>query len=255
MRSPLIVSRRWLPGRTACSRSRSVPGPHSTRRDRATAGSTWRDRCHRRPCFTAHPPSDGSPWDAGCARCGEPPRRLPRSASTSWPSLKSTSSAVPLPASAERPRAVHRALSPASWAPVRTFLYFVASIVGGAGNNFGALLGAELVLGPFEEAVRYLPAFGYTALIRCIQNSHAADRRAILSFLWWRPAGLVTERPAGAGRGDLSAPAPAPPPANREACDGRHSANVAWHAPRRIALLRVGRPAWPSPGCAGGGRE
>jgi branched-chain amino acid transport system permease protein len=99
------------------------------------------------------------------------------------------------------------AWSPASWATGETFLYFVAIIVGGAGNNFGALLGAALVLGVFEEAVRYLPSFGYTGVSEAIQFMLLGV--LILAFLWWRPTGLVPERRRRAAGGELSAPAPA----------------------------------------------
>jgi branched-chain amino acid transport system permease protein len=84
------------------------------------------------------------------------------------------------------------AWSPGSWATAETFLYFVAIIIGGAGNNFGALLGAGLVLGGFQEALRYLPAFGYTGLAEATQ--FAALGVLILVFLWLRPTGLVPER-------------------------------------------------------------
>ncbi len=84
------------------------------------------------------------------------------------------------------------AWSPGSWATPETFLFFVAIIVGGAGNNFGAMLGAALVLGVFEEAVKYLPSFGYAGLAEAIQFMMLGV--LILAFLWWRPAGLVPER-------------------------------------------------------------
>jgi branched-chain amino acid transport system permease protein len=84
------------------------------------------------------------------------------------------------------------AWSPGSWGTAETFLFFVAIIIGGAGNNLGALLGAALVLGVFEEALRYLPSFGYTGLAEAIQ--FMALGVLILAFLWWRPGGLVPER-------------------------------------------------------------
>jgi ABC-type branched-subunit amino acid transport system permease subunit len=84
------------------------------------------------------------------------------------------------------------AWSPGSWGTPETFLFFVALIIGGAGNNFGAMLGAALVLGVFEEGLRYLPSFGYTGLAEAIQ--FMALGFLILAFLWWRPAGLVPER-------------------------------------------------------------
>jgi branched-chain amino acid transport system permease protein len=84
------------------------------------------------------------------------------------------------------------AWSPGSWGTGETFLFFVAIIIGGAGNNFGAMLGAALVLGVFEEALRYLPSFGYTGLAEAIQFMGLGV--LILAFLWWRPGGLVPER-------------------------------------------------------------
>ena len=98
------------------------------------------------------------------------------------------------------------AWSPGSWATGETFLYFVAIIVGGAGNNFGALLGAGLVLGVFEESLRYLPSFGYAGLTEAIQFMLLGV--LILAFLWWRPAGLVPERRRRLG---VTAPATADP--------------------------------------------
>jgi branched-chain amino acid transport system permease protein len=98
------------------------------------------------------------------------------------------------------------AWSPGSWSTGETFLYFVAIIVGGAGNNFGALLGAGLVLGVFEESLRYLPSFGYAGLTEAIQFMLLGV--LILAFLWWRPAGLVPER-----RRRIAVPAPATPSA------------------------------------------
>ena len=84
------------------------------------------------------------------------------------------------------------AWSPGSWATGETFLYFVAVIVGGVGNNFGALLGAALVLGVFEESLRYLPSFGYAGVAEAVQFMLLGV--LILVFLWFRPQGLIPER-------------------------------------------------------------
>ena len=84
------------------------------------------------------------------------------------------------------------AWSPGSWGTPETFLYFVAIIIGGAGNNFGAMLGGALVLGVFQEGLRYLPSFGYTGLAEAIQFMSLGI--LILAFLWFRPGGLVPER-------------------------------------------------------------
>ena len=100
------------------------------------------------------------------------------------------------------------AWSPGSWATPETFLYFTAIIVGGAGNNFGAMLGAALVWGVFEEALRYLPSFGYAGLTESIQFMLLGV--LILAFLWWRPAGLVPERRRRFGLPDMQPVQPVP---------------------------------------------
>jgi branched-chain amino acid transport system permease protein len=84
------------------------------------------------------------------------------------------------------------AWSPGSWGTAETFLYFAVIIIGGAGNNFGAMVGAALVLGVFQEALRYLPSFGYAGLAEAIQFMLLGF--LLLAFLWWRPAGLFPER-------------------------------------------------------------
>ena len=98
------------------------------------------------------------------------------------------------------------AWSPAAWGVGETFFIFAAVIVGGLGNNFGAALGAALVLGVFLEVPQYLPSFGYTDAFEAIQA--AAIGVLILLFLWFRPKGVVPERRrrlslalAGAGGG------------------------------------------------------
>ncbi len=91
------------------------------------------------------------------------------------------------------------AWSPGSWGTPETFLFFVAIIIGGAGNNFGAMLGAALVLGIFQEGLRYLPSFGYTGLAQAIQFMSLGV--LILAFLWFRPGGLVPERRRRLGAG------------------------------------------------------
>jgi branched-chain amino acid transport system permease protein len=91
------------------------------------------------------------------------------------------------------------AWSPGSWGTPETFLYFVAIIIGGAGNNFGAMLGGALVLGVFQEGLRYLPSFGYTGLAEAIQFMSLGI--LILAFLWFRPGGLVPERRRRFGAG------------------------------------------------------
>jgi ABC-type branched-subunit amino acid transport system permease subunit len=106
------------------------------------------------------------------------------------------------------------AWSPGSWDTGETFLYFVAIIVGGVGNNFGAMLGAALVLGVFEEGLRYLPtSFGSAGVAEAIQFMMLGV--LILLFLWFRPAGLVPERRRRLSR--LRAAAPDVPAAGGQA--------------------------------------
>ena len=84
------------------------------------------------------------------------------------------------------------AWSPAAWSTGETFIYFVAIIVGGLGNNFGALFGAFLVLGVFLEVPQYLPSLSYTNSEAAIQSSLIGV--LILAFLWFRPKGAIPER-------------------------------------------------------------
>src|SRR5439155_18859173 len=84
------------------------------------------------------------------------------------------------------------AWSPGSWGTAETFLYFAVIIIGGAGNNFGAMVGAALVLGVFQEVLRYLLSFGYVGLAEAVQFVLLGV--LLLAFLWWRPKGLIPER-------------------------------------------------------------
>jgi branched-chain amino acid transport system permease protein len=84
------------------------------------------------------------------------------------------------------------AWSPAAWGTGETFIFFVAIIVGGLGNNFGAFFGAFLVLGAFLELPTYLPQLSNTNVEESLQS--AAIGVLILAFLWWRPQGIFPER-------------------------------------------------------------
>jgi branched-chain amino acid transport system permease protein len=95
------------------------------------------------------------------------------------------------------------AWSPAAWGTGETFIFFVAIIVGGLGNNFGAFFGAFLVLGVFLELPSYLPQMSNTNIEESMQS--AAIGVLILAFLWWRPQGIFPER-----RRKLSRLLPAP---------------------------------------------
>jgi branched-chain amino acid transport system permease protein len=84
------------------------------------------------------------------------------------------------------------AWSPGAWLYPETFVYFTAIIVGGSGNNFGALLGALLVPVAFLEATRFVPAFGPPGLVDALQWIIVGV--LALLFLWFRPRGVVPER-------------------------------------------------------------
>jgi branched-chain amino acid transport system permease protein len=84
------------------------------------------------------------------------------------------------------------AWSPASWLYTETFVYFAAVIIGGAGNNLGAAVGAALVPVTFLEATRFVPQFGYPGLIDALQWIIVGV--LVLLFLWFRPRGVFPER-------------------------------------------------------------
>jgi branched-chain amino acid transport system permease protein len=82
--------------------------------------------------------------------------------------------------------------APSTWLYPETLILFAAVIVGGRGNNYGAVLGALLVPVGFEEATRYLPPFGPPGLIPAIE--WVCIGGLILGFLWFRPRGVLPER-------------------------------------------------------------
>lgn len=85
------------------------------------------------------------------------------------------------------------AWAPSEWLYPETIILFAAVIVGGRGNNVGAVLGALLVPVGFEEASRllgrmsigppnFIPAMEWVLIGLCI-----------LGFLWFRPEGVKPE--------------------------------------------------------------
>jgi branched-chain amino acid transport system permease protein len=82
--------------------------------------------------------------------------------------------------------------APSTWLYPETLILFAAVIVGGRGNNYGAVLGALLVPVGFEEATRYLPSFGPPGLVPAIE--WVCIGGLILGFLWFRPRGVFPER-------------------------------------------------------------
>jgi branched-chain amino acid transport system permease protein len=87
--------------------------------------------------------------------------------------------------------------APSVWLYPETIILFAAVIVGGRGNNIGAILGALLVPVGFEEVTRLLnnnpniANLGPPNLISALQ--WVAIGLLILGFLWFRPQGVRPE--------------------------------------------------------------
>ncbi len=98
------------------------------------------------------------------------------------------------------------AWSPGSWLFPESFVYFSAVIVGGAGNNMGAVVGAALVPVAFLEATRYIPQFGYPGLVDALQ--WVVVGLLTLAVMWFRPRGVFPERTRRFARTTGSEPRP-----------------------------------------------
>jgi branched-chain amino acid transport system permease protein len=81
--------------------------------------------------------------------------------------------------------------APSTWLYPETIILLAAVIVGGRGNNLGALLGALLVPVGFAEATRFIPPFGQPGLVPAFQ--WVAIGLLIMGFLWFRPSGVLPE--------------------------------------------------------------
>jgi branched-chain amino acid transport system permease protein len=82
---------------------------------------------------------------------------------------------------------------PQAWGYAETVVLFAAVIIGGLGNHRGAILGAILVPVAFEEATRYIPPVnGNPNLVPALQ--WVVIGLLILTFLWFRPQGILPER-------------------------------------------------------------
>ena len=83
--------------------------------------------------------------------------------------------------------------APSEWLYPETIILFAAVIVGGRGNNVGAMLGALLVPVGFEEVTRLLGNLnvGPPNLIPALE--WVAIGLLIIGFLWFRPEGVRPE--------------------------------------------------------------
>jgi branched-chain amino acid transport system permease protein len=86
--------------------------------------------------------------------------------------------------------------APSTWLYPETIILFAAIIVGGRGNNLGAILGALLVPVGFEEVTRLIPSkFGEfqppVGMVPALE--WVAIGLLIIGFLWFRPRGVLPE--------------------------------------------------------------
>ena len=92
--------------------------------------------------------------------------------------------------------AFNQVWAPSVWLYPETIILFAAVIVGGRGNNVGAILGAILVPVGFFEVTRRIPATigGWTPPPNLIPAMEwVAIGLLIIGFLWFRPQGVRPE--------------------------------------------------------------
>ena len=86
--------------------------------------------------------------------------------------------------------------APSVWLYPETIILFAAVIVGGRGNNLGAIVGALLVPVGFEELTRFIPSkIGqWTLPVGLVPALEwVAIGLLIIGFLWFRPRGVLPE--------------------------------------------------------------
>jgi branched-chain amino acid transport system permease protein len=148
--------------------------------------------------------------------------------------------------------------SPAEWGYAETVVLFAAVIIGGAGNQWGAVLGAVLVPVGFEEVTRYIPTSNNLPPNLIPSLEWVAIGVLIIGFLWFRPQGVLPERkrvirvdgsvavPAGrrATGWQRDATPPLPVPETREVDGDGRQQNAGGASPRPV----------PQPDAVGGER-
>lgn len=83
------------------------------------------------------------------------------------------------------------AIQPTEFVPETTFLVWICVIIGGLGNNLGAILGTVLVIGLFEQGTRFLPSFGAPWIIPALRL--IVIGLAFIVALRVRPEGVLPE--------------------------------------------------------------
>ena len=85
------------------------------------------------------------------------------------------------------------AIEPYQFIPTYTFLIWGCLIVGGSGNNWGAIVGGALIMGLFVQATRFLPSVpGHPQLIPALR--YIAVGILLIVVLRLRPQGLLPEK-------------------------------------------------------------
>jgi branched-chain amino acid transport system permease protein len=85
------------------------------------------------------------------------------------------------------------AIEPYQFIPTYTFLIWGCLIVGGSGNNWGAILGGALIMGLFIQGTRFLPSVaGQPQLIPALR--YIAVGILLIIVLRLRPRGLLPEK-------------------------------------------------------------
>lgn len=84
-------------------------------------------------------------------------------------------------------------IAPSIWSVPEAFVVIAALLIGGTGNNWGAVLGALVLPVGIYELTQFIPAMGNTT------NLIDAFRWIVIGvlvclFLWFRPQGLLAER-------------------------------------------------------------
>ncbi len=84
------------------------------------------------------------------------------------------------------------AWSPAAFLPLESFVLLAALIVGGAGNYWGSLLGAFVLIEGLAEISRYVPNFGNAANVGALRA--IVIGLVLILMLRYRPEGIIPER-------------------------------------------------------------
>jgi branched-chain amino acid transport system permease protein len=84
------------------------------------------------------------------------------------------------------------ASNPAAWLPPESFVVYAALLIGGKGNNWGAVLGSFLVPVLFLEGTRFLPVpSAYVVQFSALRLMVVGV--LLILVLWFRPEGILPE--------------------------------------------------------------